>query len=178
MVPAITFWACYLLGIPVSASSVFTFLACLRIVQEPIRLIPDVAGVFIEAKVSLDRIVKFLEAPELRNSITRQKLNGKELDQSILIRTTEISWGIDSSSKATLRNINVVVKPGEKVAICGEVGSGKSTLLAAVLGEVPKITGIVSNNDKSSVCYTSTDPSQALLKAHVSIFSRSMFLER
>jgi ABC-type bacteriocin/lantibiotic exporter with double-glycine peptidase domain len=141
-------------------------------------LIPDVAGVFIEAKVSLDRIVKFLEAPELRNSITRQKLNGKELDQSILIRTTEISWGIDSSSKATLRNINVVVKPGEKVAICGEVGSGKSTLLAAVLGEVPKITGIVSNNDKSSVCYTSTDPSQALLKAHVSIFSRSMFLER
>ncbi|KAH8522074.1 hypothetical protein Peur_040634 [Populus x canadensis] len=143
MVPAITFWACYLLGIPVSASSVFTFLACLRIVQEPIRLIPDVAGVFIEAKVSLDRIVKFLEAPELGNSITRQKLNGKELDQSILIRTTEISWGIDSSSKATLRNINVVVKPGEKVAICGEVGSGKSTLLAAVLGEVPKITGIV-----------------------------------
>ncbi|KAG6791640.1 hypothetical protein POTOM_000767 [Populus tomentosa] len=130
-------------GIPVSASSVFTFLACLRIVQEPIRLIPDVAGVFIEAKVSLDRIVKFLEAPELRNSIKRQKLNGKELDQSILIRATEISWGIDSSSKSTLRNINVVVKPGEKVAICGEVGSGKSTLFAAVLGEVPKITGVV-----------------------------------
>ncbi|KAJ6701816.1 ABC TRANSPORTER C FAMILY MEMBER 10-LIKE [Salix koriyanagi] len=143
VVPAITFWACYLLGIPVSASSVFTFLACLRIVQEPIRLIPDVAGVFIEAKVSLDRIVKFLEAPELRNSVTRQKLNGEELDQSILIRATEISWGTGSSSKATLRNINVVVKPGEKVAICGEVGSGKSTLLSAVLGEVPKITGIV-----------------------------------
>ncbi|KAJ6714386.1 ABC TRANSPORTER C FAMILY MEMBER 10-LIKE [Salix viminalis] len=143
VVPAITFWACYLLGIPVSASSVFTFLACLRIVQEPIRLIPDVAGVFIEAKVSLDRIVKFLEAPELRSSITRQKLNGEELDQSILIRATEISWGTDSSSKATLRNINVVVKPGEKVAICGEVGSGKSTLLSAVLGEVPKISGIV-----------------------------------
>ncbi|CAK7335662.1 unnamed protein product [Dovyalis caffra] len=143
VVPAITFWACYLLGIPVSASSVFTFLASLRIVQEPIRLIPDVAGVFIEAKVSLDRIVKFLEAPELQNSTTRQKLNGKELGQSILIRTSEISWGIDSSSKATLRNINVAVKPFEKVAICGEVGSGKSTLLAAVLGEVPKITGTI-----------------------------------
>ncbi|KAJ6712576.1 ATP-BINDING CASSETTE SUB-FAMILY C [Salix purpurea] len=110
VVPAITFWACYLLGIPVSASSVFTFLACLRIVQEPIRLIPDVAGVFIEAKVSLDRIVKFLEAPELRNSVTRQKLNGEELDQSILIRATEISWGTDSSSKATLRNINFLEK--------------------------------------------------------------------
>ncbi|KAK3227971.1 hypothetical protein Dsin_007833 [Dipteronia sinensis] len=36
-----------------------------------------------------------------------------------------------------------MVKPGEKVAICGEVGSGKSTLLAAILGEVPKIDGMV-----------------------------------
>ena len=46
---------------------------------------------------------------------------------------------------ATLRNINLEVRPGEKVAICGEVGSGKSTLLAAILGEVPKIQGTVSD---------------------------------
>jgi ABC-type bacteriocin/lantibiotic exporter with double-glycine peptidase domain len=37
------------------------------------------------------------------------------------------------------------IRPGEKVAICGEVGSGKSTLLAAILGEVPKIQGTVSS---------------------------------
>ncbi|CAI0414783.1 unnamed protein product [Linum tenue] len=67
LVPAITFWASYLLGIPLTASNVFTTLASLRLLQEPIRLIPDVVGVFIEAKVSLDRIVRFLEAPELLN---------------------------------------------------------------------------------------------------------------
>ncbi|KAK0586684.1 hypothetical protein LWI29_010748 [Acer saccharum] len=64
------------------------------------------------------------------------------MDWSIFKRSVEISWDASSSSlKATLRNISLRVKPGEKVAICGEVGSGKSTLLAAILGEVPKIDG-------------------------------------
>jgi ABC-type transport system involved in cytochrome bd biosynthesis fused ATPase/permease subunit len=35
------------------------------------------------------------------------------------------------------------VRPGQKVAICGEVGSGKSTLLAAILREVPTTQGKV-----------------------------------
>ncbi len=71
LVSIATFWSCYFLGIQLSISNVFMFLASLRIVQEPIRMIPDVVGVFIEAKVSLTRIVKFLEAPELENRNTR-----------------------------------------------------------------------------------------------------------
>ncbi|GMY30469.1 abc transporter c family member 10 [Fagus crenata] len=123
LVSIATFWSCYFLGIPLSTSNVFMFLASLRIVQEPIRMIPDVAGVFIEAKVSLTRIVKFLEAPELENRNTRQNCNEKEVEQSIFIKATEISWETNPAN-ATLRNINLEVKQGEKVAICGEVGSG------------------------------------------------------
>ncbi|CAL5344078.1 unnamed protein product [Camellia sinensis] len=70
----------------------------LRLVQEPVRCIPDVIGVVIQAKE-------------------------------------------ESPLKPTLRNINLEVRDGEKVAICGEVSSGKSTLLAAILGEVPNIQG-------------------------------------
>ncbi|KAM3711932.1 hypothetical protein ACB098_01G146500 [Castanea mollissima] len=144
LVSIATFWSCYFLGIPLSTSNVFMFLASLRIVQEPIRMIPDVAGVFIETNVSLTRIMKFLEAPELENRNTRKKCNEKELEQSIFIRATEISWET-SPANATLRNINFEVKQAEKVAICGEVGSGKSTILAAILGEVPNIKGITGS---------------------------------
>jgi ABC-type transport system involved in cytochrome bd biosynthesis fused ATPase/permease subunit len=87
--------------------------------------------------------VKFLEAPELENKQTRREGSGKEVEHSVFIRASEISWDTNAT-KATLRNINLVVEPGEKVAICGEVGSGKSTLLAAILGEIPHINGIVS----------------------------------
>ncbi|XVF10474.1 hypothetical protein REPUB_Repub07fG0186200 [Reevesia pubescens] len=143
IVPIVTFWTCYLLGITLNATNIFTFLASIRIVQEPVRLIPDVVQVFIEAKVSLDRIVKFLEAPELGNRKLQQEWKDKKFDHSIFIRCNEISWELNPSSNPTLRNINLVVKSGEKIAICGEVGSGKSTLLAAVLGEVPKLNGTV-----------------------------------
>ncbi|EXC02962.1 ABC transporter C family member 10 [Morus notabilis] len=142
LVGVVTFWTCYLLGIKLHASNVFTFLATLRIVQEPIRFIPDVFGAFVEAKISFARIAKFLEAPELENRHKRQDSRRQDFDPSICIRSSEISWDTNSS-EATLRNINLVVKQGEKLAICGEVGSGKSTLLAAVLGEVPHINGDV-----------------------------------
>ncbi|KAI9174448.1 hypothetical protein LWI28_017471 [Acer negundo] len=144
IIPAVTFWTCYFLSIPLNASNVFTFLASLRIAQEQIRMIPEVVGIFIEAKVSFSRIVKFLEAPELENTNTRQIKSDNKMDWSIWIMSSEISWDACSSSNATLRNIDLMVKPGEKVAICGEVGSGKSTLLAAILGEVPNISGTVS----------------------------------
>lgn len=145
IVSAVTFWACYWLRIPLSTSNVFTFLATLRIVQEPIRLIPDVAGVFIEASVSFTRILKFLEAPELESRHIKKISIEGETEHAVAINSTRISWDADSL-KPTLSNVNLLVKCGAKVAICGGVGSGKSTLLAAILGEVPYTNGIVSTS--------------------------------
>ena len=95
-------------------------------------MIPNVAEVFIEAKVFLTRILKFLVAPKLQNRYARQNCDEKELEQSIFIKATEISCETNLA-KAVLRKINLEVKPGEKVVICGEEDAGKSTLLEAIL---------------------------------------------
>ncbi|CAK7324074.1 unnamed protein product [Dovyalis caffra] len=140
LVSVATFGACYFLKIPLHANNVFTFVATLRLVQDPIRSLPDVIGVVIQAKVAFARVVKFLEAPELQSENVRHKRNMGSVDLAVSIKSADFSWE-ENSSKPTLRNVNFETKPGEKVAICGEVGSGKSTLLAAILGEVPHTQG-------------------------------------
>ncbi|XP_076953256.1 ABC transporter C family member 10-like [Bidens hawaiensis] len=149
IVATVTFYTCYLIGIPLDASNVFTFLATIRIIQEPIRLIADVAAVFIEARVALTRIIKFLEAPELQ----KERRNNVSVGHgSVIIKADVVSWN-DDCSKPTLTDLNVEISAGEKVAICGEVGSGKSTLISAILGEVPNIKGKIEVNGK--VAYVS-----------------------
>ncbi|KAL8557357.1 hypothetical protein ACS0TY_004697 [Phlomoides rotata] len=147
LISAFTFGACYVLGVPLSSSNVFTFVATLRLVQDPVRTIPDVVGVFIQAKVAFARIVKFLEAPELESSNVRVKScddddDDDDADHIVSFKSAHVSWD-DNPGKPTLRNINLEVKKGDKIAICGEVGSGKSTFLSAILGEVPITQGTV-----------------------------------
>ncbi|KAI3842714.1 hypothetical protein MKW98_015381 [Papaver atlanticum] len=147
LVSAATFGACYFLGVPLYASNAFTFLVTLRLVQEPIRTIPVVVGVVIQAKVALARIIRFLEAPELQAGISKQKKNTNQLRLAISIKLGNFSWD-ENPLKPTLSSINLEVKPGEKVAICGEVGAGKSTMLAAILGEVLNTEGTVQTCGK------------------------------
>ncbi|KAL6639948.1 hypothetical protein ACP70R_022258 [Stipagrostis hirtigluma subsp. patula] len=140
LVSSATFLTCYLLKIPLDASNVFTFLSTMRLVQDPVRQVPDVIAVTIQAKVAFSRIVKFLDAPELVGQVREKYYVCNEFP--VVMNSCSFSWH-ENPSKQTLKNINLVVKAGEKIAICGEVGSGKSTLLAALLGEVPKTEGTI-----------------------------------
>ncbi|XP_026440511.1 ABC transporter C family member 10-like [Papaver somniferum] len=125
------------------ATNVFTFVATLRTMQNSIKSIPQVIDAVIHAKVSLQRIANFLAEPELlREEIRHARKENPQNNLTIHVKLATFSWE-ENPSKPTLTSINLEVKPGEKVAICGEVGSGKSTLLAAILGEVPEVEGSI-----------------------------------
>lgn len=146
LVSAAAFSTCYFLHIPLNPSNVFTFVATLRLVQDPVRQIPDVIGVVIQAKVAFARILKFLDAPELQSNQVRN-FSQANVEHPVAIEAGSFSWE-ENTMKPTLRGINLVVKAKEKVAICGEVGSGKSTLLAAILREIPKTEGMIQVSGK------------------------------
>ncbi|KAM7280856.1 hypothetical protein ACFE04_007990 [Oxalis oulophora] len=135
-----TFGACMLLGIPLESGKILSALATFRILQEPIYNLPDTISMIVQTKVSLDRISSFLCLNDLQSDVI-EKLPSST-DTTLEIIDGNFSWD-SSSNNITLKDINLKVAPGMRVAVCGTVGAGKSTLLSCILGEVPKISGIL-----------------------------------
>jgi len=140
-ISVVTFGTCMLIGVPLESGKILSTLATFKILQEPIYNLPDVISVIAQTKVSLDRIASFLRLDDLQSDIV-EKLPPGSSDTAIEVVDGNFSWDLSLPSP-TLQNINLKVFHGMKVAVCGTVGSGKSTLLSCVLGEVPKISGVV-----------------------------------
>ncbi|KAF7843463.1 ABC transporter C family member 8-like isoform X1 [Senna tora] len=130
---------------PLNAETIFTVLATLRIMAEPVRVIPEALSVMIQVKVSFDRLNTFLLEDEIQND--DDHVIGNEIqnsaNNSIEIHAGNFSWGQELLSP-TLRDVNLEIKWRQKVAVCGPVGAGKSSLLCTILREIPKISGSVS----------------------------------
>ncbi|CAN1230675.1 ABC transporter C family member 3 [Linum grandiflorum] len=137
-----TFGTCILLRIPLSSGKILSALATFRVLQAPIYNLPDTVSMLVQMKVSLDRIVSFLRLDDLQDDVVNNLLPSGDSDTAIEIVNGTFSW--DSSlPNPTLRDINLKVLSGMKVAVCGTVGSGKSSLLSCILGEVPRTSGTV-----------------------------------
>ncbi|XP_054784020.1 ABC transporter C family member 8-like [Prosopis cineraria] len=124
---------------PLNARTIFTILATLRSMSEPVTMIPEALSIIIQVKVSFDRLNTFLLDDELSNEIIGRNLVQNSVN-SVEIQAGNFSWDLDSISP-TLRDLNVKIKWGQKIAICGPIGAGKSSMIYAILGEIPTISG-------------------------------------
>ncbi|CAJ1963971.1 unnamed protein product [Sphenostylis stenocarpa] len=140
-IAVVTFGTCVLIGIPLESGKVLSALATFRILQIPIYSLPDTISLIAQSRISLERIASFLRLEELHTDVV-EKLPRGSSDKAIELVDGNFSWDL-SSSNPTLKNINLTVFHGMRVAVCGTVGSGKSSLLSCIIGEVPKISGTV-----------------------------------
>ncbi|KAL5164666.1 ABC transporter C family member 3 [Glycine soja] len=138
-IAVVTFGACALIGIPLESGKVLSALATFRILQMPIYSLPDTISMIAQTKVSLERIASFLRLDEWKTDVV-EKLPRDSSDKAIELVDGNFSWDL-SSPNPTLKNVNLTVFHGMRVAVCGNVGSGKSSLLSCIVGEVPKISG-------------------------------------
>ncbi|KAL6313755.1 hypothetical protein AAG906_010174 [Vitis piasezkii] len=140
-VSVVTFGTCMLLGIPLESGKILSSIATFRILQQPIYHLPDLISAIAQTKVSLDRIASFLCLDDLQSDVIERLPKGSS-DTAIEIVDGNFSWDL-SSPNPTLKDINLRVCRGMRVAVCGTVGSGKSSLISCMLGEVPRISGIL-----------------------------------
>lgn len=85
---------------------------------------------FFQLKVYLRRVRDVIDTPtEINDDINYQKrdLQGK-------IELKNVSFSYTKFSNKVLDNINLNIKPGQKIAIIGPSGSGKSTLAKVLVG--------------------------------------------
>jgi ABC-type multidrug transport system fused ATPase/permease subunit len=149
VISAVMYTATAIMGsAPLNASTLFTVLATLRVMAEPVRFLPEILTMMIQYKVSLDRIEKFLLEDEIREEDVK-RVPSENSDVRVQVQDGNFSWKA-SGTDLSLRNVNLRINRGEKVAVCGPVGSGKSSLLYALLGEIPRISGSVSDQELSA----------------------------
>uniref|UniRef100_A0A0E0HAQ9 ABC transporter C family member 13 n=1 Tax=Oryza nivara TaxID=4536 RepID=A0A0E0HAQ9_ORYNI len=140
---------------PLDAAVVFTILATLRVISEPMRMLPEVLSIMIQIKVSLDRIGKFLMEEEFRDDAVLPLPMPSSDMITMAINNGVFSWE-PSKAIATLKSISIAAMQGEKIAVCGPVGAGKSSLLCAMLGEIPRMSGSVAMS--GSIAYVPQTP--------------------
>ncbi|XP_078177310.1 ABC transporter C family member 8-like isoform X1 [Carex rostrata] len=142
VVSAVMFAGAALTGsVPLNASTIFTVLAALRVMSEPVRMLPEILTIMIQVKVSLDRIQVFLLEDEIKEDDVKRDCE-KDSGWAVKVEGGVFSWD-PNGGVLTVRDVGLEVRKGEKVAVCGPVGAGKSSLLYALLGEIPKINGSV-----------------------------------
>ncbi|XBH59509.1 hypothetical protein VPH35_114229 [Triticum aestivum] len=141
VVSAVMYTATAILGsAPLNATTLFTVLATLRVMAEPVKFLPEILTMMIQYKVSLDRIEKFLIEDEIKEGAEKGPPHNSHV--KVHVQDANFSWNA-SAADLTLRNIDLSINQGEKVAVCGAVGSGKSSLLYALLREIPRTSGSV-----------------------------------
>ncbi|XP_052724856.1 ABC transporter C family member 8-like, partial [Vigna angularis] len=152
IVSAVVFLGCAVFNSdPLNAGTIFTVLATLRNLGEPVRMIPEALSVLIQVKVSFDRLNTFLFDEELDTSDDNGSYVNRSYINAVEIQAGNFIWDHESVSP-TLRDVNSEIKWGQKVAVCGPVGAGKSSLLYAVLGEIPKISGTELSKRRLALC--------------------------
>ncbi|KAH0736468.1 hypothetical protein KY285_012175 [Solanum tuberosum] len=126
---------------PFNAATIFTVLAALRTMSEPVRYLPEALSAVIQVKVSFDRINSFLLEDEIKPEDI-VKSPREDSDHSVCIVDGHFTWDPESPD-ALLKKLNFQARRGQKIAVCGPVGAGKSSFLYAILGEMPKTAGTV-----------------------------------
>ncbi|WOG28360.1 type I secretion system permease/ATPase [Endozoicomonas sp. 8E] len=97
----------------------------------PMAQVAGLATRYNQAKSALDGLNDIMDMPVERPA-DRDYVNRPELAGSIEFDGVDFTY--PGQEIQALRNINLHIKPGEKVAIIGRIGSGKTTIEKLILG--------------------------------------------
>ncbi|XP_069682959.1 ATP-binding cassette sub-family C member 10 [Periplaneta americana] len=167
LISIFTFVTYVCLGNKLTAATVFTSVALLNMLIGPLNAFPWVLNGLTEAWVSIKRLQRLLELPDmdLANYYTPMPDDNSEL--AVFVKNGSFRYGLDAEEnqvtetqnkneesesvqapiKFLLTNITFTITKGQFIGVMGSVGSGKSSLLSALLAELDRESGVIALSD-------------------------------
>ena len=150
----------------ISLGTIFLFIQMSQMLFRPLRHIADKFNTLQMGMVAAERVFKLIDRDEKINdggTISVEKIKG-----SISFQDVNFSY---VSGEQVLYEINLDVKPGEKIAIVGSTGAGKSTIINLLSRFYENETGMITIDNISI-----KDFSIQFLRKHVGVILQDVFL--
>ncbi|KAK7682642.1 hypothetical protein QCA50_014442 [Cerrena zonata] len=150
-----------------TVSKAFTSVSLFSQLQEPMSALPAQFFALLHAYVSMQRIEKFLEEPEVEDWASSLKSTATAPSQGsgggkVGFVDGAFEWDVsprDEPSRFTLGPLNMEFPSGKLTLVSGATGSGKSAVLSALLGEMHCISGsVMLNKSNHQVAYCAQNP--------------------
>ena len=150
----------------ISAGELITFNALLVYFLNPIKNLINLQPQFQTALVASNRLGEILDLDvEIKDD---KKITPSNFNGDIEFKNVNFRYGI---RKLILKNINLTIKSGEKIALVGESGSGKTTLAKLLLNfyEIESGEILIDN-------YNILDIDKNILREKIAYVSQDTFL--
>ena len=108
----------------ISLGTIFLFIQMSQMLFRPLRQIADKFNTLQMGMVSAERIFKIIETNSAIKDLGSKK--PENIKGKISIKNLKFSY---HKGEEVIRGLNLLIQPGEKIAIVGSTGSGKSTLI-------------------------------------------------
>lgn len=118
---------------------------------------------------ALDKL-EIIQRPNLTEKNMTMNLSAADQSSKIVFEVKGVSYNL--STQPLLKNIDLTVTRGNRVAILGDNGVGKSTLLKILLGLKQPTTGVVRTGPNLSIGYFSQfeaelEPQKTVLESYI-----------
>lgn len=144
-------WGVYRLSIgTITFGTLTAMLALVGQIQSPFR---DVASVFPQIYMTLASTERLIDIDNIRNDKSDKELSKKNIEGFSELTFSDVSFSYDDVN--VLNNVNLSVKRGEFIALCGVSGAGKSTLSKLLLAVINPDSGrvyLTSDNKETELC--------------------------
>lgn len=106
----------------------------------PLSAVAGLLTRFQQSRMALSALDMLMKMPSERPD-DKEAFTYTQTDPSITME--DVSFSYPGTDKAVLQNVNLHIKPGEKVGIIGRIGAGKSTLGKLCIGLYQPVEGSV-----------------------------------